>query len=219
MKSVVSLTWLRWTLVILLAIVLMLGYGGSECKKKKPKNTVVGSSVETVELPAQVTLPYPDDNAIDIPINLLSLTWTAASGATSYDVYFGTDEKTLEYQITITETDLSYVPSGLIRYTTYYWRIDFKNGSGTTQGPVWSFQTALYNAPLLAAIGNQTVTEGQLLQFTISATDPDGDTLTYSATGLPAGATFDPVTRTFSWTPTLAQVGSYPNITFRVRDD
>ncbi|HEY40913.1 MAG TPA: hypothetical protein G4O18_03535 [Dehalococcoidia bacterium] len=74
------------------------------------------------------------------------------------------------------------------------------------------------SAPVLNAIGNKSVGVGQTLQFTISATDADGDTLTYSATGLPTGATFTPATRTFSWTPTSSQVGTYPNIRFTVSD-
>ena len=56
-------------------------------------------------------------------------------------------------------------------------------------------------APELGAIGDQTVSEGSSLSFTVSATDADGDTLTYSASGLPAGASFNPATRAFSWTP------------------
>ncbi len=75
-------------------------------------------------------------------------------------------------------------------------------------------------APVLDPIGNKTVNEGQNLSFTLSATDPDsGDTLTYSASNLPPGATFDPVTRTFSWTPDYTQAGNYPNVEFTVMDN
>ncbi len=73
-------------------------------------------------------------------------------------------------------------------------------------------------APVLAPIGDKTVGEGNLLQFTISGTDPDNDTLTYSAPTLPTGATFDTGTRTFSWTPGFDQAGSYPNVRFVVSD-
>jgi hypothetical protein len=74
-------------------------------------------------------------------------------------------------------------------------------------------------APVLTPIGNKTVAEGQLLQFTITATDPDGGNLTYSAANLPPGATFDPQTATFSWTPNFNQEGNYPDIEFTVADD
>ncbi|NQU12219.1 tandem-95 repeat protein, partial [bacterium] len=72
-------------------------------------------------------------------------------------------------------------------------------------------------APVLAAIGNKSVNTGSSLTFTIAATDPDGNSLGYSATGLPSGASFNGGTRTFSWTPTSAQAGSY-QVTFSVSD-
>jgi hypothetical protein len=72
--------------------------------------------------------------------------------------------------------------------------------------------------PVLAAIGDRTVAEGVLLGFTVSATDANGDTLSYSASSLPPGAAFNPVTRTFAWTPGFTQAGSYPGVTFTVSD-
>jgi chitinase len=36
-------------------------------------------------------------------------------------------------------------------------------------------------APALSTIGNKTANAGQLLSFAVSATDPDGDSLYYSA--------------------------------------
>ena len=71
--------------------------------------------------------------------------------------------------------------------------------------------------PELNPIGNKTIDEASELSFSISASDPDGDTLTYSASVLPSGATFDPGSKTFSWTPTYSQSGIY-NVTFVVTD-
>lgn len=79
------------------------------------------------------------------------------------------------------------------------------------------------SAPILNPIGNKTVEEGNLLSFAISATDADGDAiggdpLTYSATNLPSGATFNAATRTFNWTPTTSQAGSNYDVIFTVSD-
>jgi hypothetical protein len=71
--------------------------------------------------------------------------------------------------------------------------------------------------PVLGHIGNQTVNEGSLLNFAVSATDTDGPpTLTIEATGLPLGATFGGLeigsggtTGDFSWMPTSGQSGTY----------
>ncbi|MFZ5470844.1 MAG: putative Ig domain-containing protein, partial [Myxococcota bacterium] len=74
-------------------------------------------------------------------------------------------------------------------------------------------------APTLAAIGTQTVAEGAQLTFTVSATDPNtGDVMTYSASPIPSGATFDPATGTFTWTPNYTQAGSY-TVTFTATDN
>ncbi|MBI4597804.1 MAG: S8 family serine peptidase [Candidatus Omnitrophica bacterium] len=85
------------------------------------------------------------------------------------------------------------------------------------------FQVVASNQPpVLAPIGSQTVDEGQLLTFTLSATDPDGDSLTFGVIGgidtvLP-GATLDGATGEFRWTPTTTQAGTY-QVTFGVTDE
>jgi hypothetical protein len=43
--------------------------------------------------------------------------------------------------------------------------------------------------PVLAVIGNTSVRDGSLLTFTVRATDPDGNRLTYSPSNLPANFT------------------------------
>ncbi len=46
-------------------------------------------------------------------------------------------------------------------------------------------------APTLSALTNQTSTTGDIISVQLSATDADGDTLTYTVTGLPAGLQID----------------------------
>jgi hypothetical protein len=70
--------------------------------------------------------------------------------------------------------------------------------------------------PVLNSIGNKTAYVNSLSQFTVSATDPNLDSLTYSASNLPPWATFNTTTRTFSGTP--GQVENYYNVYFEVSD-
>lgn len=80
--------------------------------------------------------------------------------------------------------------------------------------------TEANQAPVLAPIGNKSVARGNELSFVVSATDADlpANTLSFSLdAGAPAGATFDPATRTFRWTPSPNQVGSF-SATIRVND-
>jgi photosystem II stability/assembly factor-like uncharacterized protein len=75
------------------------------------------------------------------------------------------------------------------------------------------------NAPVLTVPGTQSVTAGQALSFSVSATDPDaGQTLTFSASGLPNGATFNAQTRQFTWTPANNQTGTF-TVNFTVTDN
>lgn len=71
---------------------------------------------------------------------------------------------------------------------------------------------------MIDPIGNKSIDEGKQLQFIVSATGPQGSTLTYSASNLPQGAVFDPDTRTFSWLPDYKQAGTYQNVIFQVSD-
>ena len=70
--------------------------------------------------------------------------------------------------------------------------------------------------PVLEPIGDKEVNEDEVLRFSISATDLNDDTLTYSARNLPEGAHFDVTDGTFSWTPDTP--GTYTHIHFEVSD-
>jgi hypothetical protein len=70
----------------------------------------------------------------------------------------------------------------------YEWYVTVSDGQVTTTSPVWRFTTGSPNgAPVVTNPGNQSNAEGASVNLPIQATDPDGDTLTYSATGLPTG--------------------------------
>ncbi|MDT8420514.1 MAG: Ig-like domain-containing protein, partial [Desulfuromonadales bacterium] len=76
--------------------------------------------------------------------------------------------------------------------------------------------TEVNDAPVLTPIGNRSTEEVVALNFSATATDADGDTVTISATGLPADATFDGTN--FSWTPTDLGQGTYA-VTFTATDN
>lgn len=74
------------------------------------------------------------------------------------------------------------------------------------------------HAPVLTPVGHKTVAAGELLTLTLSAFDSDGDPLTYTATNVPAGASFSPTTRTFTWIPSVLDLGPH-SVTFGVADN
>ena len=73
--------------------------------------------------------------------------------------------------------------------------------------------------PVMTPVGNKSVNEGSVLLFNVSATDPDGDNVTLAAANLPAGATFDTNTGTFTWNTDYNDAGNYTDIEFTAMDD
>ena len=55
--------------------------------------------------------------------------------------------------------------------------------------------------PVLAAPGNQSTVINTAASLQLAATDPNGDTLTYSASGLPPGLAINPATGLISGSP------------------
>ncbi len=77
-------------------------------------------------------------------------------------------------------------------------------------------------APVLGAIADRTINEGEICLFTITATDPDqpAQSLVYALeAGAPEGATINASSGEFSWTPTEAQGPSTNLITVMVTDN
>lgn len=76
-------------------------------------------------------------------------------------------------------------------------------------------------APVLSAIGNQSIDETQSLQFTINADDPDdtNQTLTYALddVSIASGMTLDASSGVFEWTPDESQDGEH-SVTISVSD-
>ena len=76
-------------------------------------------------------------------------------------------------------------------------------------------------APVLDRVGDRTVDEQTELSFMATATDSDMPVngLTFSLSGAPAGASIDPVSGAFTWTPTEAQGAGLYTFDVIVTDD
>jgi len=73
-------------------------------------------------------------------------------------------------------------------------------------------------APTISGAPAASVEAGQAYSFQPSASDPDGDSLTYSISNRPAWASFSASTGRLSGTPSADQVGNYANIVISVSD-
>jgi chitodextrinase/pimeloyl-ACP methyl ester carboxylesterase len=71
--------------------------------------------------------------------------------------------------------------------------------------------------PSFEIVSDIEISKVENIQFTVHANDPNGDELSYSANGLPSGASFNPGNQIFTWMPSADQGGVY-HIGFHVSD-
>lgn len=72
--------------------------------------------------------------------------------------------------------------------------------------------------PVLSGTAPGVVTANQSYSFKPSASDADGDMLTFAVSNQPAWSRFDPATGELSGTPSLADVGTYTGIGISASD-
>ncbi len=88
------------------------------------------------------------------------------------------------------------------------------SGSGGNTVP----PPAANRAPTISGTPAPSVTAGQAYAFQPSASDPDGQALTFSITNMPSWAAFNAATGRLSGTPAAGNAGTYANIVISVSD-
>jgi len=162
-----------------------------------------------------VTNAAPVANFVGGPTNgqsPLAVSFTNLStGATNYSWDFGDGHVS-------TATNAANTYSNAGSYTVSLQAV----GLGGTNTLVRNNYIVLSNAPpVLAAIADKIVLEETLLTFTASASDPDvSQTLAFSLDPpVPEGASINPASGVFTWTPSPAFASTTNSITVRVTDD
>lgn len=90
--------------------------------------------------PTAITGTNPSNGSTGVPLNKV-LSWTGGDGATSYEVYFGTNANP-SYAGSVSTKSFTPSPSPLATGTTYYWKVVAKNSLGQVDSGVKSFTTA-----------------------------------------------------------------------------
>lgn len=93
------------------------------------------------------------------------------------------------------------------KVTTYLPAFSIAVSGGTTNRP-----------PVISGTPLTTINAGSAYSFRPTASDPDGNALTYSIANRPSWATFNTSTGQLSGTPSASQVGTYSNIVISVSD-
>ncbi len=140
------------------------------------------------------TITYSNPDSDDLTLTSTALPGTATLTGDVFDWTTTFDDAGI-YPVTFTITDGVFSQDETINITV----------------------TNVNRAPEMTLIGNKETDENINLNFTVLATDDDGDALTFSisATDLPVGYTF--VDGVFDWTPSFDDDGVY-SATFSVTD-
>jgi hypothetical protein len=98
--------------------------------------------------------------------------------------------------------------------------IGVSDGRVTTSLPAFSISVSgsSNRAPVISGTPARSVNAGSAYSFRPTASDPDGNTLTYSIANRPSWATFNTSNGALSGTPSASQVGTYSNVTISVSD-
>jgi len=113
----------------------------------RPASITTGSCTAPIYITRK---PLPTNNAGNVDRNV-NLHWFAGRGATSYDLYLGTDPAAVaaadhgsdEFKgnTTATTFDVGTLPYN----TTYYWAVDAVNDTNTFDGNLWQFTTEKFD--------------------------------------------------------------------------
>ncbi len=113
---------------------------------------------EGVPAPSKAYNPTPANGANDV--NNPELSWNFGDNTVEYQLLFDTQNPPQDVAVAWTSNLQSSFNAGeLSESTTYYWRVNARNSSGTTNGDVWSFSTT-YKAPTGFLADNDKIYEG-----------------------------------------------------------
>jgi len=143
----------------------------------------ISIALKPASSPDVATGPSPITGAENVSV-ATDLSWTSGPGADSQDVYFGT---THPPAFRGNQTPTTFDPGILNASTTYYWRIDEVNSSGTTTGAVWSFTTAsspnLYRVTDYGATGDGVSSDTVAINAAVAAAAAGGGGTVYFPPG------------------------------------
>jgi len=106
---------------------------------------------------------------------------------------------------------IDIIPSGRVWAVCYTGKI-FATYAGAPPPP------SIYHHPYFYPMNRRAVAIGDTMRFTLTAIEPDGDPMSWSANNLPPGAMFNPGTQEFTWIPTMNEANGYWWVDFTVSD-
>ena len=162
---------------------------------------VYGGSTPLPNLPPVLTSPGNQSGTVGVAVSVA----VAASDADGDPLTYSASGLPAGLAINTSTGRISGTPTAAGKSTATVAVSDGRGGSDTDNF-TWTVVPAppVNNPPVLSSPGNQSGTVGVAVSLVVAASDADGDPLTYSATGLPAGLAINTSTGRISGTPTAA---------------
>ncbi|MCX9083613.1 MAG: carboxypeptidase-like regulatory domain-containing protein, partial [Candidatus Methanoperedens sp.] len=163
-------------------------------------NTSANKTIYDTTPPASISSP------IMISGNFfINNTWINPSELDFNHTMFMDSNETILTNVSNTSSDLNLTWSPHYIQNISAQTVDIYGNMNQTK--VWFNATIPNNAPIQTQIGNLTISEGQWLNFTINATDPDNDNVVYDTNA--TKGTFNTTTGNFSWFINYSDSGIY----------
>jgi hypothetical protein len=155
-----------------------------------------------------------------------TLSWSGSdaggSGVANYDIYFSENSGPFQRWLTATPTVAGVFQGTLGKtYAFYSVAVDQAGNREAPHGTPDAQTTVTFSnrPPVLAAIPTQTIVEGDTFSLTPSATDPDGDSISFQlGAGAPPGMVLNSQNGQMSWTTGEAHGPGTNSITLTARD-
>jgi hypothetical protein len=175
-----------------------------------------------IDSPSPDTTPPTDPtglSATPISSSGIDLSWTASTDdvvVAGYYVYQDGNYTTPVAMATSTRFSIR----GLAPNTSYSFAVSAFDLAGNESGlsNVANATTLQPGAPTIGGTPSSSVNEGQSYSFIPTASDPDGDVLSFSIQNMPGWAQFNTATGALTGTPQIGDAGTYANISISVSD-
>jgi hypothetical protein len=141
--------WLQAGAIYYIRALWKEGGGGDHCQVawRIPRLTwggrtiIPGANLSPFH-PVQAHTPNPRNGAVNVSHTAI-LNWSPSEAAALHYIYFGTNPNFLQNKGSRQRGSESFNPGQLEWNTTYYWRVDEREGDGAiVTGKLWSFTTA-----------------------------------------------------------------------------
>lgn len=172
--------------------------------------------------PTSSVAALPSNSRANIPLSWSGADELGSSGLASFDVYVSENSGPFNRWLTAATTTSAIFP-GLFGNSYAFYSVAVDQSGNREPAPLapdtQTTVTLTNQPPVLAAISNRVIIEGQTLALAASASDPDGDALTFAlGAGAPAGMVLNSANGQLFWSTGESDGPGTNVITLFVRD-